>query len=216
MRLSLRAWLRIVLLCVLVALLWYRFMPRHPHLIPQKDLSVSSPLNRPTGGPAPPEAYPIYSALYQQPTSEPLAFGEDSKTNIPQVGSSCLKPSTPEEQELSNAFNAANAQSHAWEPKFTIPQGYRILSPMQAAEALACIHAHGHAPASCSAYKGLEHVRFLSVPGVDKAGTHALVSVIKSCGADCGTGGIFEVEKSGDTWKRSPAGNFTRDCSWMD
>ena len=212
-----RLWLRIVLVCLLAALFWYRFMPRraHPHLIPQKDLSVTSPLNRPGGGPAPAEAYAIYSALYQQPTNEPLVFGENSQTDIPQVGSSCLKPSTPEEHELSNAFNAANAQSHGWESKFSIPQGYRILPPMQTAEALACVHAHGHGPASCSAYKDVRHVRFLGVPGVDKTGTHALVSVIKSCGPDCGSGGIFEVEKSGDTWTRSSTTDFTRDCSWM-
>lgn len=217
MRRSPRLWLRIVLLCVLVALFLYRFMPcrAHPHLIPQKDLSVTSPLNHPSGGPAPAEAYAIYSALYQEPANEPLVFGENSQTDIPQVGSSCLKPSTPEQQELSNAFDAANAQSHGWQPQFTIPQGYRILPPMQTAEVLACIQAHGHGPASCSTYKGVQHVRFLSVPGVDKAGTHALVSIIKSCGPDCGSGGIFEVEKSGDTWKRSPMSSFTSDCSWV-
>lgn len=217
MRLSPRAWLRILLVCLLVALLWYRFVPHRarPHLIPQKDLSVANPLNQPGGGAAPAEAYAIYSSLYQQPTNEPLLFGENSQTDIPQVGSSCLKPSTPEEHELSDAFNAANAKSHGWEAKFTIPQGYRILPPAQTAEAIACIQAHDHGPASCSAWKGVRHVRFLGVPGLDKAGTRALVSVIKSCGPDCGSGGIFEVEKSGDSWKRSPAANFTSDCSWM-
>lgn len=217
MRQSPRVWLRIVLFFVLVALLWYRFMPHRarPHRIPQKDLSVTSPLNQPGGGPAPVGAYAIYSALYQQPTNEPLVFGENSQTEIPQVGSSCLKPSTADEHELSDAFNAANAQSHGWEPKFTIPQGYRILPPMQTAQAMACIEAHGHGPASCSAYKGVLHVRFLGVPGADKSGTHALVSVIKSCGPDCGSGGIFEVEKNGDTWQRAPSTDFTRDCSWM-
>ena len=217
MRSSPRVWLRIVLVCVLVALFWYRFVPHraHPRLTPQKDLSITNPLNQPGGGPAPDDAYVIYSALYQQPTNEPLVFGENSQTDIPQVGSSCLKPSTQQQHELSDAFNAANAQSHGWESKFSIPQGYRILPPMQTAEAIACIRQHGHGPASCSAYKGVLHVRFLGVPGVDKAGTHALVSVIKSCGPDCGSGGIFEVEKSGDTWKRSPPSNFTTDCSWM-
>ena len=30
-----------------------------------------------------------------------------------------------------------------------------------------------------------------------------------------GTGGIFVVEKKGDTWQRSPMTDFTSDCSWM-
>jgi hypothetical protein len=42
-----------------------------------------------------------------------------------------------------------------------------------------------------------------------------LVSVIKSCGHLCGSGGIFAVEKMGGTWQRSPNSDFTRDCSWM-
>lgn len=217
MRFTPRLWLRVLLLCFLVALFWYRFMPHRarPRLIPQKDLSITNPLNQPGGGPAPAEAYAIYSALYQQPSNEPLVFGENSQTDIPQVDSSCLKPATPDEHELADAFNAANAKSHGWQPKFAIPQGYRIVPPMQTAEAIACIQAHGHGPPSCSAWKGVQHVRFLGVPGLDQAGNHALVSVIKSCGPDCGSGGIFEVEKSGDSWTRSPASSFTSDCSWM-
>jgi hypothetical protein len=39
--------------------------------------------------------------------------------------------------------------------------------------------------------------------------------VIRSCGAQCGSGGIFEVDKSGKTWQRSPTTAFTRDCSWI-
>lgn len=217
MRFSPRLVVRLLLIVAAVAILWYRFFPHgtRPQLIPQKDLSVTSPLNQPGGGPAPANAYPIYSALYQQPANEPLVFAENSKTDIPQVGASCLKPSTPEEHELADAFEAANKLSHGWQWNFTIPQGYRVLTPMQTAEAIACLQAHGHGPASCSAYKGVQHVRFLGVPGLDHAGTHALVSVIKTCGPDCGSGGIFEVEKQGDTWQRSPASNFTTDCSWM-
>lgn len=217
MRPSPRLALRALLILVALALVWYRLVPHHarPHIIPRKDLSVTSPLNQPGGGPAPAEAYTIYSALYQQAANEPLVFAENSQTDIPQVGASCLKPTTPEEHELSDAFSAANSKSHGWQQNFAIPQGYRVLPPMQTAEALACIEAHGHGPASCSAYKGVQHVRFLGVPGLDRASTHALVSVIKSCGPDCGSGGIFEVEKSGDTWQRSPASNFTTDCSWM-
>lgn len=217
MRPSQRLALRALLILVALALVWYRLVPHHarPHLIPMKDLSVTGPLNQPGGGPAPAEAYTIYSALYQQAANEPLVFAENSQTDIPQVGASCLKPTTPEEHELSDAFSAANSKSHGWQPNFSISQGYRVLTPTQTAEALTCIEAHGHGPASCSAYKGVQHVRFLGVPGLDHAGTHALVSVIKSCGHDCGSGGIFEVEKSGDTWQRSPAGDFTTDCSWM-
>jgi len=41
------------------------------------------------------------------------------------------------------------------------------------------------------------------------------VSVIKMCGKQCGSGGIFEVEKSGNTWKRSATSDFFNNCSWM-
>jgi hypothetical protein len=57
-------------------------------------------------------------------------------------------------------------------------------------------------------------VRFLGVPGFDHAHTHALVSVIKMCGKFCGSGGIFAVEKTGASWQRAGAADFTRDCSW--
>jgi hypothetical protein len=60
----------------------------------------------------------------------------------------------------------------------------------------------------------VRHVRFLGVPGFDRSHTRALVSVIKSCGGFCGSGGIFAVEKSGANWKRSAPTAFTQDCSW--
>ena len=41
------------------------------------------PMNAPGGGPAPEEAYEIYSALYQAPMPEALAFAENSVTDIP-------------------------------------------------------------------------------------------------------------------------------------
>ena len=47
------------------------------------------------------------------------------------------------------------------------------------------------------------HVRYLGVPGFDHTHTRALVSVVKMCGNHCGSGGIFEVEKSGNTWRRA-------------
>ena len=220
MRLTPRLILRLALVVIAVALLWLRLVPRlvsHHRANSASslnDLSVTSPLNQPGGGPAPAEAYAIYSALYQAPLGEPLVFAENSQTDIPQVGGSCLKPSTPEEQQLTGAFNAANALSHAWEQKFTIPAGYRLLGPREAAQAQACLQAHGHGPPSCAGYQDVRHVRFLGVPGLDSTHTHALVSVIKSCGNFCGSGGIFEVEKSGNTWQRSPTTDFTRDCSW--
>ncbi len=68
------------------------------------DLSVTSPLNQPGGGDVSAEAYEVYSALYQQPQQEPLAFAEDSQTDIPQVNGSCLKPSTPQEHEMADGI----------------------------------------------------------------------------------------------------------------
>lgn len=219
MRFSWRWGLRLVLVVVAAVIFWVRLVPhRSVHratapVVP--DLSQTSPLNRPGGGPAPAESYAVYSALYAAPMEEPLVFAEASGTDIPQVGGSCLKPSTAEEKSLTEAFEAANAQSHTWQPQFTIPQGYRLVSHEEAGRILSCLSTGGHDTAACAQYKGIKHVRTLGVPGFDATHTHALVSVIKRCGGACGSGGIFEVEKSGDAWKRTPTTGFTQDCSWM-
>jgi hypothetical protein len=217
MRLTPRLGIRLVLVFVLLGLLWLRLVPRlmqrgHSHAV--NDLAVTSPLNQPGGGPAPADAYPVYSSLYQAPSDEPLVFSAASQTDIPQVGASCLKPSTPEERALADAFQAANAQSHAWQQQFAIPQGYRLLNPAESAQARTCLGSHDHTSSACAPYSQVRHVRFLGIPGFDPTQTHALVSVIKSCGGFCGSGGIFEVEKAGDAWQRSPTTDFTRDCSW--
>ena len=220
MRFSRALWLYAVLIAIVaVVFLGPRISPHHhketlaPKAIP--DLSVTSPLNQPGGGTAPPEAYEIYSALYQTPLQEPLVFAEDSVTDIPQVNGSCLKPSTPQEREMTGAFVAANQQSHQWERKFTIPEGYRLLPRSETAEAQTCLETQRSDAALCESYKQLRHVRFLGVPGLDNGHTRALVSVVKMCGGFCGSGGIFVVEKTGGTWRRSNTTNFTRDCNWM-
>jgi hypothetical protein len=164
---------------------------------PITDLGVTMPLNQPGGAPASAEAYEVYSALYQAPVEEMLAFAEDSVTDVPQVNGNCLRPATAQEQEMTVAFVAANRQSHRWERKFSIPQGYRLLPQTELARAR------------------LRYVRLLGNPGFNHAHTRALVSVIKSCGHLCGSGGIFAVEKMGGIWQRSPNSDFTRDCSWM-
>jgi len=219
MRISWRLWLRLTLVVIVVALIWVRIASQHHAKTPATkaitDLAATSPLNQPGGGTAPAEAYEVYAALYQAPAQEPLVFAEDSMTDIPQLDGSCLKPSTPEEHEMADAFVAANRQSHHWEQKFSIPQGYRLLAHDEAGQVLACLATHGRDPAACEGYKGIRHVRYLGVPGFDQAHTRALVSVIKSCGGFCGSGGIFAVEKKDGTWQRSTTTDFTRDCSWM-
>jgi hypothetical protein len=219
MRSSKILWLCVITIVTAIAFLGPRIIPHRHHVeIPAAkgipDLSVTSPLNQPGGGAAPIEAYEIYSALYQASIPEPLVFAEDSVTDIPQVNGSCLKPSTPQEREMTDSFQAANQQSHRWEQNFTIPQGYRLLSRTEAAEAQTCLETHGD-DARCESYKQLRHVRFLGVPGLDHTHTRALVSVVKMCGRFCGSGGIFAVEKRGGTWQRSDITDFTRDCSWM-
>jgi hypothetical protein len=218
MRLSPRLGFRLALIVVALVILAVRLIPRHTVRPPAHstvpDLSVTSPLNQPGGGPVPPESYDVYSALYQTPSDDPLAFAAESRTDIPQVGGSCLKPTTPDEHQMNDAFVAANQQSHLWEQKFTIAQGYTVLSPAGTAVAQACLASHDSTSAGCAGYKQLRHVRFLGVPGFDHSHTHALVSVIKNCGGFCGSGGIFEVEKSAGSWKRSEATGFTSDCSW--
>lgn len=176
-------------------------------------MSQTSPLNQPGGGPPPAEAYDVYSALYAASMEEPLVFDQDSSTDIPQVGGSCLRPKTADEREMADAFVAANRQSHRWERKFTILHGYRLLDNDATGQALSCLQNHQQGGA-CAAWAGVQHVRFLGVPGFDANHTHALVSVIRKCGPYCGSGGIFEVEKAGATWKRADAGGFVADCSW--
>jgi len=214
-----RLWLRLALILIAVLLIWTRLVShRHAALSPLKpvaDLAATSPLNQPGSEPAPADAYEIYSELYQAPMQEQLAFADDSETDIPQVNGSCLRPSTPQEHDMADAFVAANQQTHRWEQKFSIPQGYRLLSFNERTQVKTCLSTHGRDAAACSSYKEIKHVRYLGNPGFDRTHTQALVSVIKSCGGSCGSGGIFAVEKTGNTWKRSAATDFTRDCSWM-
>lgn len=219
-------WLGIILVLLAVAIASLR-VSRHRRSAPPisksiapsaaspiPDRSVTSPLNLPGGGPAPDAAYAIYSDLYKQSVDEPLVFAEDSVTDIPQLNGSCLQPSTSEERELTAAFESANRQTHRFEPRFSIPQPYRLLTRNQASQAQTCLDTRFHDAAQCDSYKQLRHVRFLGVPGVDSAHTHALVSVVKMCGSFCGSGGIFEIEKSGGSWRHAEPSDFTMNCSW--
>lgn len=200
---------------LVVVLVWIiaAFRARR-HSKPIADLGATMPLNQPGGAPAPAEAYEVYSALYQAPMEDMLAFAEDSVTDVPQVNGNCLRPATPQEQEMADAFVAANRQSHGWKRKFSIPQGYRLIPQTELARAQTCLSTHNRA-GLCAPYQQLRYVRLLGNPGFNHAHTRALVSVIKSCGHLCGSGGIFAVEKVSGIWRRSPASDFTRDCSWM-
>lgn len=179
------------------------------------DLARTSPLNEPDGGAAPAEAYAVYSGLYSEATPESLVFAAESVTDIPQVNGSCLQPSTPDEHAMTDAFVAANRQSHLWEPRFTIAQGYQVVPRSQAAAIQSCLETHFQDASRCAGYKQIAHVRFLGVPGFNPTHTQALVSIVKMCGGFCGSGGLFVVEKSGDTWRRAAPSDFTRECSWM-
>jgi hypothetical protein len=212
-----RLWL--LLLVVAAALVWAGIVSLHhtktPVNTPIKDLGATMPLNQPGGGVVSADAYAVYSALYRTSMQEPLVFSEDSLTDIPQVNGSCLRPATTQEHEMNDAFVASNQQTHRWEQRFSIPQGYRLVAESELAQAQTCASTHGRDAASCESYKQLRYVRLLGVPGFDHAHDRALVSVIKSCGHLCGSGGIFAVEKTGGTWQRSVTTGFTRDCNWM-
>ena len=216
MRISRRLALRLFLIAIAFALVWWRIasLRRDPSQ-PVTDLSRSSPLNRPGGSFAPAEAYEIYSALYHSPLSDALAFSDESLTDIPQVGGSCLKPSNPAEHEMADSFVAANQQSRRWERHFSMKQPYRMVPANELSQLQACLASHGRNGGDCDKYKDLRYVRLLGVPGFDRSHTRALVSVIKSCGKFCGSGGVFEVEKKAGSWQRSALSDFTRDCSWM-
>ena len=218
MRFPSSRWLSLILVVVAVGILCLRLLGPH-HTKPNAgtaihDMSITSPLNQPGGGEVSADAYEVYSALYEQPQQESLAFVEDSKTDIPQVNGSCLKPRIPQEQEMTDAFLVANRQSHRWERKFTITAGYLLLPGSETAKVQDCIASSGKS-AECEAYRPLRHLRYLGVPGFDHSHTRALVSVIKLCGNQCGSGGIFEVAKTGNIWKRSETTDFFSDCSWM-
>jgi hypothetical protein len=219
MRFSWRLGFLMILVVVAVAMVWMRIASlRYAHTSatqPIIDLGATMPLNQPGGGVAPADAYEVYSVLYKAPMHEPLAFSEDSATDIPQVNGNCLRPAAPQEHEMTDAFTAANQQSHRWERKFSIAQGYRLLPHGELALVQTCLATHGRDVARCESYQQLRYVRFLGVPGFDHAHTRALVSVIKNCGRMCGSGGIFAVENVGGTWHRSATTDFTRDCSWM-
>jgi hypothetical protein len=221
MRILFRALLPAFLVALVVALIFLRIISHRGFYLkvapppPVADRSATNPLNMPGGGPAPADAYEVYSALYREPADEPLVFSNDSVTDIPQVNGSCLRPSTPEERELTAAFEAANRQTHRWEQNFSIPQGYRLIARSEASDAQNCLQTHMQDAARCEPYKQIRHVRFLGVPGFDHSRTHALVSVVRMCGRYCGNGGIFEVEKTAETWRRSGPSDFTRECSWM-
>ena len=217
MRVSSSRSLSLILFVLVIGIFCWRFV--RPHFAkpdataPIKDLSLTAPLNQPGGGDVSADAYEVYSALYQQP-QEPLAFAEDSQTDIPQVNGSCLKPSNGPERGMADAFLAANKHSHRWQKKFATPVPYLLLPRAEAAKAQECI-ANPQKLGDCAAVRSIRHIRYLGVPGFDHNHTKALVSVLKICGKQCGSGGIFEVEKSGNTWKRSDTSDFFRDCSWM-
>ena len=219
MGISWRLWFRLALVVAILVVLWVRIAALHRSRPsankPIADLAASSPLNQPGGGFAPAEAYEVYSGLYQEPTQDPLVFVQDSVTDIPQVNGSCLRPSTATEHEMADAFVAANQQSHRWEEKFSIPASYRLLPRSEVAQVRPCMKPHGSDASGCENYKGLRYLRYLGVPGFDQSHTHALVSVIKSCGGFCGSGGIFMVEKTDGKWQRSAPSDFTSNCSWM-
>lgn len=176
------------------------------------DLAETSPLNQAGGGPASREAADLYSSLYRATTGEPLAFANTSGTDIPQVDGMCLKPGTDDERQMTDAFQRANQQSHVWQ-QFSIPQGYKLLGQKETDTALRCIQQHGEST-GCEKYRGLKVVRYLGVPGFNTLRTRALVSVIKSCGSDCGSGGVFAVRKTAAGWEREEPTDFTRNCSW--
>lgn len=211
----------LLVLAVAAAYVLFRILPRpaRRHAPPIPDLSATDPLNRPGGSTVPAETYSIYSALYQVPLSgsepEPLAFADYTSTDIPQVDGSCLRPSTHAEQEMADAFVAANRQSHRFEARFDIPGGYQLLSAAQVNLALTCLDAHASNIARCDPYHQIRHIRFLGAPGFDSTHTHALISVIRKCGRYCGSGGIFAVEKTTAGWHRSDPTAFTENCSWM-
>jgi hypothetical protein len=150
MRFSWRLGFRMLLVVLVGSLLWVRIASlRHAHTPakPTTDLGATMPLNQPGGGVAPAGAYEVYSALYKAPMPEPLAFSEDSATDIPQVNGSCLRPVTPQEHEMTDAFVAANQQSHRWELKFSSAD------------------VPGNTRARCPAMRKLQATQVCAVPG---------------------------------------------------
>jgi hypothetical protein len=105
-------WLLLLVVAVTLLWVWITSLRRPKTPTPIIDLGTTMPLNQPGGGLVPSEAYELYSALYQAPMQEPLVFSEDSLTDIPRVNGSCLRPAAAQEREMTDAFVAANQQSH--------------------------------------------------------------------------------------------------------
>src|SRR5271163_3157448 len=160
MRLSWRLGLRVLLALVALSLTWHwvasRWQTKTSATRPQADLGMTMPMNQAGGGLAPADAYEVYSALYEAPMDEPLVFAANSVTDIPQVDGSCLKPTTADEREMTDAFVAANRQSHRWEEKFSIPQGYKLLPRGELAQVQSCVATHGRDAAQCENYKQIK------------------------------------------------------------
>lgn len=211
-----------MLLTIAVAMVWlaiqaHRSAGRRPDAnarLAIPDRAKTSPLNLPGGGAAPAEAYEVYSDLYRVPPDEPLVIAEDSVIDIPQLDGSCLHASTPAEEQMVRDFEAANHQKHRWDRRFTNP-AYHLVPQPEADRIKSCLDTSRATEHPCAAYPGVRHVRYLGIPGFNQERTRAIVSVIRMCGADCGSGGIFEVKKDGGRWVRAENTAFTSDCSWM-
>jgi hypothetical protein len=178
------------------------------------DRARTNPLNLPGGGVAPADAYQVYADLYRAPLDEPLVIAEDSVVDIPQLDGSCLHPSNPAEEQMVHEFEAANHQKHRWEKKFAVSE-YQQVSRAEADRITSCLDSARATGSPCASYPEVRHVRYLGIPGFDNDHSQALVSVIRMCGADCGSGGIFAVKKEAGRWVRAENTSFTSDCSWM-
>ena len=111
-------------------------------------------------------------------------------------------------------FESANHQKHRWERRFAVGV-YQLIPQPETDRIKSCLDTARATDRPCAAYPGVRHVRYLGIPGFNQGHSRAIVSVIRMCGADCGSGGIFEVKNEGGHWLRAESTAFTSDCSWM-
>ena len=147
MRLSWRLGLRVVLTLVVLALAWrwigLRWDARSSATRPVTDLAATMPMNQSGGGVAPADAYEVYSALYQAPMDEPLAFRRIRSPIFRRWMAVALSRRRRMEREMTDAFVAANRQSHRWEQKFSIRRATSCYHRSELMQVRSCLATHG-------------------------------------------------------------------------
>ncbi len=164
--------------------------------------------------PLTPDVYSLYSTIYQAGPGSGELLGITASPLPLKDSLTCLKPSTPEEQEMVEAAKDQLVGPIEWKRQFNFGRAYTLIPPGQVTKAIDCIQFSGKGtPAGCKPYSGLRYVRFLSIPVFNRDHTRALVATARICGGLCGSGGAFVYRKTTQGWELE-TGSFAK-CAWI-